>query len=132
MPADERIVVVEDVREIRSPRPRVVALQGRSANVEGVGQVSMSDLIRQALRMRADWLVVGDARGHPVRFAWGYGGQMLYIVPDLGLTVVMTSDATGARDRGHIDALNGLLADGIEPAAEKGGASPIWRAREAA
>ena len=66
VPADERIVVVEDVREIRTPRPRVVSLQGRSANVEGVGQVSMSDLIRQALRMRADRLVVGEARGPEV------------------------------------------------------------------
>ena len=64
---------------------------------------------------------IGDARGHPVRFAWGYGGQMLYVVPDLRLTVVMTSDATGARDTGHIAALHALLADGIVPAAEKGG-----------
>lgn len=64
---------------------------------------------------------IGDARGHPVRFAWGYGGQMLYVVPDLRLTVVMTSDATAARDNGHIAALHSLLADGVVPAAEKGG-----------
>lgn len=66
---------------------------------------------------------VGDARGYPIRFAWGYGGQMLYIVPDLRLTVVMTSDAAAARDGGHIDALHRLLADGIVPAAERGAAS---------
>jgi CubicO group peptidase (beta-lactamase class C family) len=71
---------------------------------------------------------VGDARGHPVRFAWGYGGQMLYILPDLRMVVVMTSDATGSRDREHLDALNELLADGIVPAAEKGAAPPIRRA----
>lgn len=58
--------------------------------------------------------------GHPVRFAWGYGGQMVYVVPDLRLTVVMTSDAGGARDAGHIDALHRLMADGIVPAAERG------------
>ncbi|PZN92369.1 MAG: 6-aminohexanoate hydrolase [Alphaproteobacteria bacterium] len=63
---------------------------------------------------------IGQAAGHAVRFAWGYGGQMVYVVPDLSLTVVMTSDPSGARDSGHIDALHRLLADGIVPAAEKG------------
>lgn len=62
-----------------------------------------------------------EMRGHPVRFAWGYGGQMIYVVPDLRLTVVMTSLATGARDGGHVQALHQLLADGIIPAAERGG-----------
>jgi pilus assembly protein CpaF len=66
VPPEERVVVVEDVREIRSPRPQVVALQGRSANVEGVGSVSLSQLVRQALRMRADRIVVGEARGAEV------------------------------------------------------------------
>lgn len=66
---------------------------------------------------------VGTSRGHPLRFAWGYGGQMLFIVPDLKLTVVMTSDSSGARDNGHIAALHALLDDGIVPAAERGGAT---------
>lgn len=61
-----------------------------------------------------------DVRGHPVRYAWGYGGQMIYVVPDLRLTVVMTSDATAARDGGHIDALHRLLTEGVIPAAEAG------------
>ena len=68
---------------------------------------------------------VGTTRGHPLRFAWGYGGQMLFIVPDLRLTVVMTSDANGARDTGHIAALRQLLDDGIVPAAEQGGGSAL-------
>jgi len=63
---------------------------------------------------------IGDAAGHPVRFAWGYGGQMVYVVPDLALTVVMTSDSGGARDNGHIAALHTLLADGVVPAALTG------------
>jgi CubicO group peptidase (beta-lactamase class C family) len=64
---------------------------------------------------------VGEMRGHPVRFAWGYGGQMLYILPDLRLTVAMTSDATAAREGSHIDALHALVRDGIVPASERGG-----------
>ena len=63
---------------------------------------------------------VGEAHGHPVRFAWGYGGQMIYVLPSLALTVVMTSDATAARDGDHIDRLHALLADGIVPAAVAG------------
>ncbi len=59
-------------------------------------------------------------RGHPVRFAWGYGGQMVYVVPDLRLTIVMTSAADAPRDTGHIDALHRLVADGVIPAAEAG------------
>ena len=65
---------------------------------------------------------IGSTRGHPLRFAWGYGGQMLFIVPDLRLTVVMTSDAGGTRDTTHIAALHRLLDEGIVPAAERGAA----------
>jgi len=70
-----------------------------------------------------------EMRGHPVRFAWGYGGQMIYVVPDLQLTVVMTSVATGARDGGHVAALHQLLADGIIPAARFAGGTTRHRFR---
>jgi CubicO group peptidase (beta-lactamase class C family) len=63
---------------------------------------------------------LSEARGHPIRFAWGYGGQMVYVVPNLRLTVVMTSDPDGPRDTCHIDALHKLVAEGIVPAAEQG------------
>ncbi len=66
-PPGERIVVVEDVRELDPQHPHVVRLQGRAANVEGVGAVSLSVLVRQALRMRPDRLVVGEVRGGEVR-----------------------------------------------------------------
>jgi CubicO group peptidase (beta-lactamase class C family) len=61
------------------------------------------------------------ARGHDVFYAWGYGGQMVFVVPDLRLTVVMTSDPTPVETRdGHVQTLHALLADGFIPAAERG------------
>lgn len=57
-----------------------------------------------------------------VFFAWGYGGQYVFIVPDLELTVVTTSDSLGPRERGHNSALHRLLDDWIIPSAEAGAA----------
>ncbi len=67
VPPAERVLVVEDVGEIQVPHPHVVRLQARSANTEGAGEVTMVDLVRQALRMRPDRLVVGEVRGAEVR-----------------------------------------------------------------
>lgn len=67
VPATERLLVVEDVGEIQVRHPHVVRLQSRSANTEGAGEVTMVDLVRQALRMRPDRLVVGEVRGAEVR-----------------------------------------------------------------
>ncbi|HQF02668.1 MAG TPA: TadA family conjugal transfer-associated ATPase [Phycicoccus sp.] len=66
-PPTDRIVIVEDVRELAPRHGHCVHLQGRSPNVEGVGGVSMVDLVRQALRMRPDRLIVGEVRGAEVR-----------------------------------------------------------------
>jgi CubicO group peptidase (beta-lactamase class C family) len=63
------------------------------------------------------WFITA-AQGHPVYYAWGFGGQMVYVLPDLGLTVVMTSDPTARSRDGYLEQLHGLLADGIVPAAE--------------
>jgi pilus assembly protein CpaF len=66
VPASERIVLVEDCSELRPDHPHVVRLEGRPANVEGSGAVTLRDLVRQALRMRPDRLVVGEVRGAEV------------------------------------------------------------------
>jgi pilus assembly protein CpaF len=63
---DERIVLVEDASELRPEHPHVVALEGRPANIEGAGAVEVRTLVRQALRMRPDRLVVGEVRGGEV------------------------------------------------------------------
>jgi pilus assembly protein CpaF len=62
----ERVVVVEDSTELRPDHPHVVGLEARPANVEGAGAVTVRDLVRQALRMRPDRLVVGEVRGAEV------------------------------------------------------------------
>lgn len=67
VPPSERLLVVEDVGEIQVDHPHVIRLQARSANTEGAGEVTMVDLVRQALRMRPDRLVVGEVRGAEVR-----------------------------------------------------------------
>ena len=63
---DERIVTVEDAEELRPAHPHLVRLVARPANVEGAGAVGMRELVRQALRMRPDRLVVGEVRGAEV------------------------------------------------------------------
>jgi pilus assembly protein CpaF len=64
--ADERIVCVEDAAELAPSHPHLVNLVARCANVEGIGEVTVRDLVRQALRMRPDRIVVGEVRGGEV------------------------------------------------------------------
>jgi CubicO group peptidase (beta-lactamase class C family) len=59
---------------------------------------------------------IGEARGQPVRFAWGYGGQMVYLLPGLGVTVVMTSNPDVPRVPGQVFTRHALLAEAILPA----------------
>jgi pilus assembly protein CpaF len=62
----DRVVIAEDTAELRPELPHVVGLEARPANVEGAGQVELRTLVRQALRMRPDRLVVGEVRGPEV------------------------------------------------------------------
>jgi pilus assembly protein CpaF len=65
--ATERIVAVEDVAELWVRHPHFVSLEARQANLEGVGEISLAKLVREALRMRPDRLVLGECRGAEVR-----------------------------------------------------------------
>jgi CubicO group peptidase (beta-lactamase class C family) len=89
-------------------------------------QVIPADFLRQAWRPQArsawsgqmyglGWWIA-EARGQPVYFAWGYGGQMIYLLPGLELTVVMTSDPDVPRVRGQVQTRHALLVDAILPA----------------
>jgi pilus assembly protein CpaF len=63
IPDTERIITVEDAAELRLNQMHVLSLEGRPANIEGKGQVTIRDLVRNTLRMRPDRIVVGEVRG---------------------------------------------------------------------
>jgi pilus assembly protein CpaF len=63
VPENERIITIEDTAELQLQQPHVVRLESRPANVEGAGEVTIRDLVRNALRMRPNRIVVGECRG---------------------------------------------------------------------
>jgi pilus assembly protein CpaF len=63
LPEEERIITIEDAAELRLQQPHVVRLEHRPRNIEGKGEVTIRDLVRNALRMRPDRIVVGEVRG---------------------------------------------------------------------
>ena len=63
LPHDERILTIEDAAELKLQQPHVVRLEARPPNIEGRGQVAIRDLVRNALRMRPDRIIVGEVRG---------------------------------------------------------------------
>ncbi len=63
LPHDERIVTIEDAAELRLGQPHIVRLEARPPNIEGRGAIGVRDLVRNALRMRPDRIVVGECRG---------------------------------------------------------------------
>lgn len=67
VPHDERIVVIEEAGELQPSHPHVVRLLARRPNVDGAGGVGLSELVRHALRMRPDRIVLGECRGAEVR-----------------------------------------------------------------
>jgi CubicO group peptidase (beta-lactamase class C family) len=109
--------------------PRALLIFGeccRNGGVHEGRQVIPADFLRQAWQPQArsawsgqmyglGWWIA-EARGQPVFYAWGYGGQMLYLLPGLGLTVVMTSDPDVPRVRGQVQTRHALLTEAILPA----------------
>jgi pilus assembly protein CpaF len=63
VPSEERLITIEDAAELRLAQPHVIGLEARPATVEGRGEVTVRDLVRNALRMRPDRIVVGEVRG---------------------------------------------------------------------
>jgi pilus assembly protein CpaF len=63
LPEDERILTIEDAAELKLQQPHVVRMEARPPNIEGKGEVTIRDLVRNALRMRPDRIVVGEVRG---------------------------------------------------------------------
>ena len=63
IPYDERIITVEDAAELQLQQEHVITLETRPPNIEGKGQVTIRDLVRNTLRMRPDRIIVGECRG---------------------------------------------------------------------
>jgi pilus assembly protein CpaF len=66
VPADERIVTIEDSAELRLQQPHVVRLETRTANLEGKGEITQRDLVKNSLRMRPERIILGEVRGAEV------------------------------------------------------------------
>ncbi|OMH26961.1 secretion system protein E [Tersicoccus phoenicis] len=99
--SDERLVVIEDVAELEPDHPHTVRLQSRRGNVEGAGAVELTDLVREALRMRPDRLVVGECRGEEIRdllgaMNTGHRGAGATVHANTGATVPARMVALGA------------------------------------
>lgn len=95
IPEGERIVTIEDAAELRLRQGHVVRLEARPANLEGRGEITIRDLVRAALRMRPDRIVVGEVRG-------GEALDMLSAMTtghDGSLTTVHANSPSGALDR---------------------------------
>jgi CubicO group peptidase (beta-lactamase class C family) len=103
----------------------------RNGGVHQGRQVVPAEWVRQSWTVRTrsprngngygyGWWIK-EVGGHPVYFAWGHGGQMVYVAPSLAMTVVMTSDPNARSVDGHLQALHGIFDRLLVPAAERGG-----------
>lgn len=120
IPSSERIITIEDSAELQLGQPHVVKLESRPPNIEGRGEVSLTDLVKNSLRMRPDRIIVGEARGSEVMdmlqaMNTGHPGSMSTIHANspkdaLSRMEVMSSMGTSFFSE---RALRGLLASAI-------------------
>jgi len=115
----ERIVVIEDARELVVTHPHVVRLVTRSANVEGAGAVGLRELVRQALRMRPDRLVVGEFRGAEmvellVAMNTGHEGSAATLHANSAADVPARFEALGALVGLPAPAVTSLVASAVD------------------
>jgi pilus assembly protein CpaF len=148
VPPGERLVLVEDSVELRPAHPHVLRLEARPPNAEGAGEVTVRSLVRQALRMRPDRLVVGEVRGAEVvdmlgamntghEGGWGTvhanaAGDVPARLEALGTAAGLSREAVQAQVEAAVDVVVHLVRDRdglrrlgeiatLEPAAEPGG-----------
>lgn len=126
--ADERIVLVEDTAEAAPAHPHVISLQARAPTADGAGEVTLAELIRQALRMRPDRLVVGECRGPEVadlltalntghQGAWGTlhanaAADVPARLAAMGALAGWSASAVAAQARAGVDAVLHVRRDG--------------------
>ncbi|HTY71330.1 MAG TPA: TadA family conjugal transfer-associated ATPase [Actinomycetes bacterium] len=114
-----RLVVVEDTAELAPDHPHVVCLETRPPNVEGAGGVGLRDLLRQALRMRPDRVVVGEVRGSEVcdllaAFNTGHEGACGTLHANTAVDVVARLEALSALGGMSREALHAQVAAGLD------------------
>jgi pilus assembly protein CpaF len=112
VPADQRVITIEETSELRPTCAHVVSLVARAANLEGRGAVTLDDLVRSALRMRPDRIVVGEVRGAEALAAIealssGHGGSMVTLHARSAREALdrMVGLALAARTRASADSL---------------------------
>ena len=119
----DRLLLVEDARELAPVHPHVVRLEARPPNVEGAGAVTLRDLVRQALRMRPDRIVVGEVRGAEVvdllaALNTGHEGGCGTLHANSAVDVPARLEALAASAGLARDALHSQLASGLRVVAQ--------------
>jgi pilus assembly protein CpaF len=125
VPTDKRMLVIEDSTELAIKHPHVVTLTSRHANVEGIGEVTMRTLVRQALRMRPDRLIVGEVRGAEVAdlltaFNTGHEGGAVTIHSNSAQTVPARFEALGLMAGLPRESIHTQLVGGVQVVIELG------------